>query len=396
MGMGGGDKGSSTETKEVRLPPWVEAAAQANYARAQQVADRPYEAYGGPTVAALDPLVGKAKGLLGTLDDYYKNYKSATGYYNEVGQYDPSAINPSSVAATMLPQMNRDLYMNPFIDDVERRAIQSAMTAGQAAQTGIASDAAKKGAFGGSRQAVQQAVQGAQTTKDIGDLSAKLRSQGFDTATQAMQADIANKLKAETQTGQWAQEAQTEYEKNKLAANQQKIAASQGLTETADAYQKARMNQIAEMLGIGNIYQQQTQRVYDDKKGKWQEKRNYPLEQLNILMAALGMSPYGHTETSTKTSEQKAGGGGMGMLGGFMQMLPGLMSLSDRETKTDIEKLGTDENTGLPLYAYRYKGDPKRYPKVVGPMAQDVEKHFPKAVRKVGGKRVIDLTQLAA
>lgn len=395
MGMGGGDKGKSSEVKEVKLPAWVEAASQANYQRAQDVANRPYEAYGGPTVAALDPLVGKAKGMLGSLDDFYGNYGDASKMLSSIGQYMPNAINASSVRATMLPEMNRAAYMNPYIDEVERRSIQSMMTAGQAAQTGIASDAAKRGAFGGSRQAIQAANQGAQTTKDIGELSAKLRAQGFDTATAAMQGDIANKLKAETQTGEWAQQAQTEYEKNKIAAQQQKVVAAQQLADIADSAQKSKMNEIAEYLGMGNIYQQQMQRVYDDKKGKWQEKRNYPLEQLNILMAALGMSPYGHTEITNKTSESTAGGGGMGMIGGLMQMLPGLMSLSDRETKTDIEKLGQDDVTGLPLYAYRYKGDPKSYPKTVGPMAQDVAKKYPKLVRKVGGRRVIDLTSLA-
>jgi hypothetical protein len=41
------------------------------------------------------------------------------------------------------------------------------------------------------------------------------------------------------------------------------------------------------------------------------------------------------------------------------------------------------------MYAYRYKGDPKSYPKVVGPMAQDVEKKHPGSVGKIGGHRVI-------
>jgi hypothetical protein len=70
------------------------------------------------------------------------------------------------------------------------------------------------------------------------------------------------------------------------------------------------------------------------------------------------------------------------------------MALSDRSMKTDITKLGTDEGTGLPMYAYRYKGDKKSYPKVVGPMAQDVEKKYPHLVKKISGKRVIDLTAL--
>jgi len=65
--------------------------------------------------------------------------------------------------------------------------------------------------------------------------------------------------------------------------------------------------------------------------------------------------------------------------------------MSDRNMKTDIEKI-TDGP--VPLYAYRYKSDPKTYPKVVGPMAQDVEKKFPSSVKKFGGKRVIDINNL--
>jgi hypothetical protein len=63
---------------------------------------------------------------------------------------------------------------------------------------------------------------------------------------------------------------------------------------------------------------------------------------------------------------------------------------SDEREKTDIKKLGKDPETGLTLYAYRYKGDPKSYPKVVGPMAQDIEKDDPDAVREVGGKKIVN------
>ena len=70
--------------------------------------------------------------------------------------------------------------------------------------------------------------------------------------------------------------------------------------------------------------------------------------------------------------------------------------LSDRDQKTNIEKLGTDPATKLPVYAYDYKADVKGKkvagPKRVGYMAQDVEKKYPKAVKKITGKRVIDFT----
>ena len=63
--------------------------------------------------------------------------------------------------------------------------------------------------------------------------------------------------------------------------------------------------------------------------------------------------------------------------------------------KTDITRLGKDKATGLPMYAYRYKDDPKSYPKIVGPMAQDVEKKFPGSTERVNGKLVIKINSLA-
>ena len=60
--------------------------------------------------------------------------------------------------------------------------------------------------------------------------------------------------------------------------------------------------------------------------------------------------------------------------------LPG----SDRHLKTDITKIGVHPQTGIPLYSYRYKGDPKSYPKVSGPMAEDAMQVAPQAVKTVG------------
>ena len=58
---------------------------------------------------------------------------------------------------------------------------------------------------------------------------------------------------------------------------------------------------------------------------------------------------------------------------------------SDRRLKTDIKKIGM-HHTGIPMYSYRYKGDPKSYPKISGPMAEDVMKIAPHAVRAVDTK----------
>lgn len=53
---------------------------------------------------------------------------------------------------------------------------------------------------------------------------------------------------------------------------------------------------------------------------------------------------------------------------------------SDQRLKTDITRVGTAAN-GLPLYHFRYIGQPQVYE---GVMAQDVLRHTPEAVREIG------------
>lgn len=84
------------------------------------------------------------------------------------------------------------------------------------------------------------------------------------------------------------------------------------------------------------------------------------------------------------------GGAAMGGLGNLastaMSFLP---MLSDAREKEDIVPVGVDPDTGLTMYAYRYRGDPKHYPKVVGPIAQEVAAISPENVTEIGGRLFI-------
>ena len=68
---------------------------------------------------------------------------------------------------------------------------------------------------------------------------------------------------------------------------------------------------------------------------------------------------------------------------------------SDRDVKDDIDRIGTvfaasseGERKKLPVYQYSYKDDPASTMHV-GPMAQDVEKIQPRAVKEIGGVKHI-------
>jgi hypothetical protein len=83
-----------------------------------------------------------------------------------------------------------------------------------------------------------------------------------------------------------------------------------------------------------------------------------------------------------------------GILGGLFGIgSAGILALSDRRLKTDIEKV--EERPGPDVYDYRYKTDPKGT-KRRGYMAQEVQKTQPDAVKKMGKYLAVDYSKLPA
>jgi hypothetical protein len=91
---------------------------------------------------------------------------------------------------------------------------------------------------------------------------------------------------------------------------------------------------------------------------------------------------------SAQAQFAQAGAEEMGGLGSAIGGIAGLGMMgymkSDERDKTDIKREGTDRD-GTPLYSYRYAEDPKHYPKVVGPMAQDLLRINPRKVSAIPG-----------
>lgn len=204
--------------------------------------------------------------------------------------------------------------------------------------------------------------------------------QGTINANLGMQAQLANQQAGLQGAGL-----------NLQAANQVGNLATQG--------QNAYLQSLMAAMGGQQMFQQDLQGQYDAAQQAYQAAQQFPMQQLMIPIQALGMAPYGSTTTSTGPAPQQQQGspwlqgiGALGTLAGAAGSLaPFFLPTSDRDLKTDIKKIGEDKETGLPLYSYRYKGDPKTYPKVVGPMAQDIEKMFPDQVGEVGGRKVVNM-----
>lgn len=74
------------------------------------------------------------------------------------------------------------------------------------------------------------------------------------------------------------------------------------------------------------------------------------------------------------------------ILGGLMGAGASIYTASDRGVKEDVKRVGKTDD-GQPIYRFRYKsGGPMQ----MGLMAQDVEKTNPKAVKTIGGVKMVD------
>jgi hypothetical protein len=353
---------TQTTINKTELPEWVDQAGQENLQIANDLASRPYEGYDGSLTAGQTPLQqqansnasANANAWLPTMNDAASATKAATTYA------------PGTFAGSDMSK-----YMNPYLDQVESRAIDNANTAFKNNLNTIGDGAISAGAFGGSRQGVAEGVAAAENARQVGDLSAQIRAQGFDTASGLLTGDLDRDLQG--------QQIRTN------AAGQ--------LAEIGTAGNTMSNQNSALLSALGQAQQQTNQQQLQETYAKWKEEQDSPLQALNLRLAALGATPYGGTQSQTSTA---SGGGNSAMsaIGGILGILPFLGGLSDERDKTDIEELGKDPETGLTIYAYRYKGDPKNTPKVVGPMAQEVEKKFPGSTREIGGHKIIKANNL--
>ncbi len=208
------------------------------------------------------------------------------------------------------------------------------------------------------------------------------------------QIDSANNAARQTQlgalTGQTGVQGQNISNQLQGAAGQTGIA-NFGQNNAAQwagmipALQQASYMPGQQLMAAGDYQNQYNQQGIDLQRQMFDQQQQTPWTQLAKYAGSVsGLSPLmanAGTTTGTAQTQQMTPWTQYAGLG-----IAGLGMLSDRNEKTDIKKLGKDEETGLDLYAYRYKGDPKSYPKIVGPMAQDIEKAMPGSTDRVGGK----------
>lgn len=110
-------------------------------------------------------------------------------------------------------------------------------------------------------------------------------------------------------------------------------------------------------------------------------------------LAQQGLGSILSSQTSAFGSGQQNAGNTMSGLGSLVGAGAKLWSASDRRLKDNIVLVGTDEATGLNLYEFNYKTNPKD--RFRGVMADEVLVHFPAAVIETSdGYLAVDYSRL--
>jgi hypothetical protein len=426
---------TTTQIQKVELPAWVDAASQKNYAQAETTSANltptaPQNVAGQTDLQAqavdwLNQSTGMSQGAFG-------NALGAIGSASNVA-YNPVALwggardvsapqNVGNVTAKGFLDRDINAYMNPYTQNVIDATDQASRRDEALSLMKNSDQNRASGAYGGSRDAITNAVLQSEGVRNRAQTDAGLRSAGFTDAANRIQADNALDLTAQTSNqgkdltlnsqriqqegmnqnadiakGQLNAQIGMNNSNQTLNADQfnsnlalQKASAYQGL---GSSVAQAGNAQSLLAANLGQAQQSTNQAFMDAQRENATLGNTDATNALNMKLAALGMSPYGKTTTSNSTSQGGTSSNtGMSILGGAMSILP--MLFSDRNVKKDIKRVGKVGKSDLNKYEYRYKkgfmGNEMGDDKYVGVMAQDVEKKLPGAVHKVnvGGKKV--------
>ena len=168
-----------------------------------------------------------------------------------------AAQAPGQIQVGQLASTNLNPYMSPYQQQVIEAGQADIERQRQLASENLAAQAQRAGAFGGSRQAVQEGVLAGEALRQAGALSAQQRQQAFETALRSGQFDIGQTQAARTMASQQQFQAEQLGQQAREAAAAREQAARQGNMQAANqfALQQAQLEQAANQANYQGQFQ---------------------------------------------------------------------------------------------------------------------------------------------
>ena len=306
----------SQSTTAYDIPEYFKEIQEDTLRRGQKEFSKPYQAFQGQRIAQLDPYEVQAGNI------YQNQIVPQAGQLAGIGQ------DIATAGAQTYDTATAQTYANPYEDQVISGALGDLREAYGQTQKSMNASAIGAGAFGGSRQGIQNVLGAERFIESAGDTSARLRQAGFESGANRFMADRGAQM-----SGLGA----------KLGAAQSQIS---GLQQAS-----------AGLAGFGTQARGIAQAGLAEGYRDFIEEREFGGNQVKQMIGALSGAPirsYGEERTGYTTTPV-AGPSTFGQVAGAFTAMN-----SDIRLKDDINLVGKSP-AGTNIYTFKYKGDDKKY-----------------------------------
>jgi hypothetical protein len=324
-GGGGGTQQQSTQSgttsSQTNLPPWLDVASQLAVGQALNLSNQPnlFQPYQGQQVADVAPGTQQAYGqiqdpsqtaattggamqaLYGAMSPVQAAQQAALQGGINTGQ---GLLSPYMGGPTTAGQVagNAQAMMSPYAASVIAPSMQLGQQALAQNLQQIGAQANQAGAYGGTRQGVAEGVAQAQTALGESNLMGNLLNTGWNQALwPASQVGL--------QAGQQGYGAAGLLGGEAYGAGGTMAQAMQGqLGNALSAVAPYQQQYIGNLSAMGQQQQQQQQAQLNAQMANYYGTQQMPVQNLDLLLSAIGAVPYGTSSTGT-TNMQTYGQG---------------------------------------------------------------------------------------
>jgi hypothetical protein len=306
----------SQSTTSYDIPEYFKEIQERTLRRGETEFSKPYQAYTGQRIAQLNPMEQAAANV------YTNQILPQSGQLAGIGQ------DIATAGAQTYDTATAQAYANPYENQVVSGALRDLREAYGQSQQSLNASAIGAGAFGGSRQGIQNVLGAERFIESAGDTSARLRQAGFESGANRFMADRSAQM-----SGLGA----------KLGAATTQIGALERASAGLAGYGTQARG--IEQAGLAEGYRD------------FIEEREFGGNQVKQMIGALSGAPirsYGEERTGYTTTPV-AGPSMFGQVTGALTAIN-----SDIRLKEDIKLIGKSPS-GIKIYNFKYKGDDKKY-----------------------------------
>jgi hypothetical protein len=252
---GGGGGTPEKQTTVVDIPDWAKPYAKESLGKAQALSESPYQAYGGERIAQFTPLQQQSFERAGQ-----QQVAGQVGFGTGLaGLAGTSSFSDPNAAAS---------FMSPYMDAVVQQQMESAQRQADIASTQRGAQAVKAGAFGGSRQAIENAEAARALASQKGQIQAQGLQSAFERAQQQFNQEQSTRLNAAQALGQ---------------LGQQQFGQQMDIT--------------GQQQQLGGVQRQATQDILSQQYQDFLNQQRAPYDQLAFMSSMIRGTPLGQTTT---------------------------------------------------------------------------------------------------